>query len=105
MAVTDYEQAIKDQMGNWFAGGSGGSTDIDYSMLDSATSEALGGSNLGKTATDASKVGGNVGTAITNNTYNFTQNNYSPEPIDRTELYVQTNNQLDTWYKWLRDNN
>ena len=24
-------------------------------------------------------------------------------PIDRTELYIQTNNQLDTWYKWLRD--
>lgn len=100
----DWGNVINDQLGNWGVGGSGG-TDIDYSMLDSATSEALGGSNLGKMATDASKVGGNVGTAITNNTYNFTQNNYSPEPIDRTELYVQTNNQLDTWYKWLRDNN
>ncbi len=85
---------------------SGGASNIDYAALDTGTTDALStaGSGLKKTGSDASSVGGNVGTAITNNTYNFTQNNYSPEPIDRTELYTQTNNQLDTWYKWLRDN-
>lgn len=56
------------------------------------------GTGLAKTA------GSNVGSSITNNTYNFTQNNYSPEPIDRSELYTQTQNQLDTWYKFVRDN-
>ena len=103
MAVTDYTQEVMNQMGDWSVG-SGGGSDIDYAMLDSATSDALSGVNTGKAGADASKVGGNVSTAITNNTYNFTQNNYSPEPIDRTEIYTQTNNQLDTWYKWLRDN-
>ena len=102
-AVTDYTQEVMNQMGDWSVGG-GGASDIDYAMLDSATSDALSGVNTGKAGADASRVGGNVSTAITNNTYNFTQNNFSPEPIDRTEIYTQTNNQLDTWYKWIRDN-
>lgn len=104
MAVQDYEKMITDQMGNWGVGSSGGGTDIDYAALSGETSDALSGVNTGKAASDASKIGGNVGTSVTNNTYNFTQNNFSPEPIDRTEIYTQTNNQLDTWYKWLRDN-
>ena len=104
MAVQDYEKMITDQMGNWGVGSTGGGTDIDYAALSGETSDALSGVNTGKTASDASKIGGNVGTSVTNNTYNFTQNNFSPEPIDRTEIYTQTNNQLDTWYKWLRDN-
>ena len=107
MQVVDYTQQVADMMGDWTAGGAGGEVpNIDYAALDTGTADALStaGSGLKKTGSDASSVGGNVGTAITNNTYNFTQNNYSPEPIDRTELYTQTNNQLDTWYKWLRDN-
>ena len=107
MQVVDYTQQVADMMGDWTAGGAGGEVpNIDYAALDTGTTDALSsvGSGLKKTGSDASSVGGNVGTAITNNTYNFTQNNYSPEPIDRTELYTQTNNQLDTWYKWLRDN-
>lgn len=83
------------------AGGSSGLPDDTANALADAgvTSTGSGSSSdLAKTA------GNNVGTSITNNNYNFIQNNYSPEPIDRTELYVQTNNQLDTWYKFVRDN-
>jgi hypothetical protein len=53
-------------------------------------------------ASDARAASSNVGSSITNNNnYNFIQNNYSPEPIDRTELYNQTNAQLNTWYKFI----
>lgn len=63
------------------------------------------GSGSGASTAMASNVGGNVSNTITtNNNYNFIQNNYSPEPIDRTELYTQTENQHYTWFKWLRDN-
>lgn len=81
--------------------GSSSSPVVSPETEDELSSMATGngkGSDLAKSAA------GNAQTAVTNNTYNFTQNNYSPEPIDRTELYVQTNNQLDTWYKWVRDN-
>ena len=103
MGTKDYESEAKKLLGtgDYY---SGGATDIDYGALAGETSDALSGVNTGRAASDASKIGGNVGTSVTNNTYNFTQNNYSPEPIDRTEIYTQTNNQLDTWYKWLRDN-
>lgn len=105
LALTDYEKLANDlNLGNYGVGGDAG--DIDYStLIDDNAAAALGGASGVDTSDLAKSVGGNVGTAITNNTYNFTQNNYSPEPIDRTELYTQTNNQLDTWYKWLRDNN
>lgn len=105
MNVTDWFSVAQDTMGNYNVGGSSAG-DIDYSnLIDDNAAAALGGASGVDTSDLAKSVGGNVGTAITNNTYNFTQNNYSPEPIDRTELYTQTNNQLDTWYKWLRDNN
>lgn len=77
----------------------------DTSGLSPETQEALSeaGKGIGSGGSSAAKsVGGNVGTSITNNTYNFVQNNYSPEPIDRTELYNQTNNQLQSWYAWLK---
>lgn len=66
-----------------------------------ALAEAGGAGSGGSLASTA---GSNVGTSITNNNYNFVQNNYSPKPIDRTELYTQTQNQLDTWYNFVRDN-
>lgn len=75
--------------------------------VSSETSEALSelGSSSGGSHSDLAKSAGtNVGNSITNNNYNFIQNNYSPEPIDRTELYTQTKNQLDDWYKFVRDN-
>ena len=74
--------------------------------VDPGTADALKDAGEGGTGTSnlAKSAGGNAKTAVTNNTYNFVQNNYSPEPIDRTELYTQTQNQLDSWYKFVRDN-
>jgi hypothetical protein len=84
-------------------GDTGGGYTPDYTGVDTNTAltdlgKSAGTSNLGS----AKSAGSGVNNSITNNTYNFVQNNYSPEPIDRTELYLQTNNQLNTWYKWLR---
>lgn len=88
--------------GGFPSGGSTSSTSGD-NTTGALTNIGTGGSGSGLSSL-ADTTSGNVGSAITNNTYNFVQNNYSPEPIDRTELYVQTNNQLNTWYKWLRNN-
>lgn len=64
-------------------------------------SSGLGGAS-GTSSNLANAAASNIGNTITNNNnYNFIQNNYSPEPIDRTELYTQTQNQLNSWYKWL----
>lgn len=77
--------------------------DVTTPEVDKALEE--NGNGSGSNAALASDVGSNVGSTITNNNnYNFIQNNYSPEPIDRTELYTQTENQHYSWYKWLRDN-
>lgn len=82
-------------------GGGGGGSYGTYTPVDVGTSySGVGGGSTAGLAADTGNLVGN--TITTNNTYNFTQNNYSPEPIDRTELYTQTNNQLNSWYKWLR---
>ena len=90
------------------SGGGGGGGIPDTSGLNPDLQQDLNNLGNGGSAANtamASNVGGNVGNTITtNNNYNFIQNNYSPEPIDRTELYTQTENQHYTWYKWLRDN-
>jgi hypothetical protein len=36
----------------------------------------------------------------TGNSYNFTQNNYSPKALSRTEIYRQTKNQSRRWKGW-----
>lgn len=81
----------------------GGASSISDATSD-ALAEAGATSGSGSSSDLAKSAGSNVGKSITNNTYNFVQNNYSPEPIDRTELYTQTQNQLDSWYKFVRDN-
>lgn len=90
------------------SGGGGGGGIPDTSGMNPDLQQDLDRLGNGGSAANtamASNVGGNVGNTITtNNNYNFIQNNYSPEPIDRTELYTQTENQHYTWYKWLRDN-
>jgi hypothetical protein len=92
-------KTLTDIPANYTPGGSGAPE------LAPETANALaeaGGAGSGGSL--ASTAGSNVGTSITNNNYNFVQNNYSPKPIDRTELYTQTQNQLDTWYNFVRDN-
>lgn len=101
----EQENPIKDA-NDWRGGGlpSTGSSATSIPTSDELPSNlsSLNGGNSGLSNL-ANTAGSNVGGAVTNNTYNFVQNNYSPEPIDRTELYRQTNNQLNTWYKWLRE--
>lgn len=117
LAMMSSPEGIMGKIEDWFketfgldtdtgvGGGSGGGYTPVYTG-DEATASDLGktGRSVGSSsgAKDAKIASNNVGTSITNNNnYNFIQNNYSPEPIDRTELYTQTNNQLNTWYKWL----
>lgn len=90
-------------------GGGGGGYTPDYGTgsglaenLNNAGKGSSGKGIGGKASNLADSAQANIGNTITtNNNYNFVQNNYSPEPIDRTELYAQTQNQLNTWYKWL----
>jgi len=61
------------------------------------------GSGIG----DKTKGGVDTGSSITNIdsnnvTYNYTQNNYSPEALNRTDIYRQTNNQLKTVFDALK---
>ena len=74
-------------------GGSGSSSDL----ADSIASNSGAGTGIN----DLSQGGTNINS---NNTYNFTQNNYSPKELDRTELYEQTNYQLKRWYGWMQSN-
>jgi hypothetical protein len=83
-------------------GGSGYTSDLASSIS--------GSSGAGSGINDVSKsssIGGGVGNTITNsnNTYNFTQNNYSPEALNRSEIYTQTRNQFNTFYGFMRDKN
>lgn len=60
-------------------------------------SSISGASGAGSGINDTSRIGS--GNNInSNNTYNFIQNNYSPEPLERTELYRQTRSQLNDFY-------
>ena len=94
-------------------GGLGGSTP-SYSAGSDYTSDLAssisGSSGAGSGINDVSKsssIGGGIGNTITNsnNTYNFTQNNYSPEALNRSEIYTQTRNQFNTFYGFMRDKN
>lgn len=79
-------------------GGGGGSSGITTDDLISSISSNSG---AGTGINDLSQGGTNINS---NNTYNFTQNNYSPKELDRTELYEQTNYQLKRWYGWMQSN-
>ena len=47
---------------------------------------------MNRTASEEIQNGGNV--SGIGNTYSFTQNNYSPKPLSRLEIYRQTKNQF-----------
>jgi len=102
-----------------FGGGSSPvSTDMpDISSLMSSSNVGGTGSGRGTSSDLANTVSRNSGsgtgindlsqggnTINSNNTYNFVQNNYSPEALDRTEIYQQTQYQLKSWYGWLQSN-
>lgn len=85
-----------------------GGSDFGGATSDLASSIS-GSSGSGSGINDASKGSaiGTGGSTVTNNnnTYNFVQNNYSPEPLDRSEIYQQTKNQLSSWYNFNLEKN
>lgn len=98
--------SVDDFLGS--VGGGGGGYTPDYTS--DLASSISGSSGAGSGINDVSKsgsIGGGVGNTITNsnNTYNFTQNNYSPEALNRSEIYTQTRNQFNTFYGFMRDKN
>ena len=94
---------------NYSSGGGGGSG-VGTSTASSLASTISGTSGSGSGINDASKgaVTGS-GNTITNsnNTYNntFVQNNYSPEALSRSDIYLQTRQQLDSFYGFMRSKN
>jgi hypothetical protein len=90
-------------------GGSSGGGGAVGTTSDMAAAIA-GSSGAGSGINDQSKaasIGGGVGNTITNsnNTYNFYQNNYSPEPLNRSAIYQQTRQQLNGFYTYVKEKN
>lgn len=87
----------------------GGSSYTPTTTSDMAAAIS-GSSGAGSGINDQSKaasIGGGVGNTITNsnNTYNFYQNNYSPEPLNRSAIYQQTRQQLNGFYTYVKEKN
>lgn len=91
--------------------GGGGSSGIGNIGTTSDMASAIAGSSgAGSGINDQSKaasIGGGLGNTITNsnNTYNFYQNNYSPEPLNRSAIYQQTRQQLNGFYTYVKEKN
>ena len=85
------------------SGGGGGYTS-DMAAAISGSSGAGSGIN---DQSKAASIGGGVGNTITNsnNTYNFYQNNYSPEPLNRSAIYQLTRQQLNGFYAYVKEKN
>ena len=88
----------------------GGAGDYTSDYTSDLASSISGSSGAGSGINDVSKsssIGGGVGNTITNsnNTYNFVQNNYSPEALDRSAIYTQTRNQLNSYYRFNLETN
>ena len=94
----DYTKMVIGDLSDIFGdlGGLGTSGDYTSDMTSSIADSSGAGSGIN----DASLGGGtNINS---NNTYNFTQNNYSPEALSRSDLYMQTRAQINAWYGWMR---
>lgn len=85
----------------------GGGTGLD--TTSDIASAISGSSGSGSGINDASKGSaiGTGGSTVTNNnnTYNFVQNNYSPEPLQRSAIYQQTKQQFDGFYSYVKEKN
>lgn len=98
--------SVDDFLGGVSGGGGGYSSDYTSDLASSISGSSGAGSGINDVS-KSSSIGGGVGNTITNsnNTYNFTQNNYSPEALNRSEIYTQTRNQFNTFYGFMRDKN
>lgn len=86
---------------------SGGYTPSTTSDMASAIAGSSGAGSGINDQSKAASIGGGVGNTITNsnNTYNFYQNNYSPEPLNRSAIYQQTRQQLNGFYTYVKEKN
>lgn len=98
--------SVDDFLGSVGGGGGGYTPDYTSDLASSISGSSGAGSGINDVS-KSSSIGGGVGNTITNsnNTYNFTQNNYSPEALNRSEIYTQTRNQFNTFYGFMRDKN
>ena len=87
-------------------GGSGYTPSTTSDMAAAIAGSSGAGSGINDQSKAAS-IGGGVGNTITNsnNTYNFYQNNYSPEPLNRSAIYQQTRQQLNGFYTYVKEKN
>jgi hypothetical protein len=89
-------------------GGAGGPTGAPTESAGNLANNISRSSGLGSGINDRSKSlsgsnGGDVTNIDSNNvTYNYVQNNYSPEALSRIDIYRQTNNQLKTVFDALK---
>ena len=89
----DYSSLMKDRDYNGGSGSGGKSSDLASSIASRSgkgtgiNDQTLGGTNINS-----------------NNVYNFTQNNYSPKELDRTDIYEQTNYQFKRFTGWMQSN-
>lgn len=94
--------SVDDFFGELDLGGGGGMSGLGGGGTTGSTASAIAGSSgPGSGINDKSKIGSN-NNINSNNTYNYVQNNYSPEPLDRTAVYMQTQRQLKSWGTWNR---
>ena len=86
---------------------SGGYTPSTTSDMAAAIAGSSGAGSGINDQSKAASIGGGVGNTITNsnNTYNFYQNNYSPEPLNRSAIYQQTRQQLNGFYTYVKEKN
>lgn len=73
---------------------------LDLDMTDNLANNVAKTSGLGSGINDRST--SSINQVNSNNTFTFTQNNYSPEALSRTELYKQTRSQLQDWTGFMR---
>ena len=104
---TDYIDIDEIFAGLSGGGGAGGAGIDTTSALASAISGSSGAGSGINDQSKAASIGGGVGNTITNsnNTYNFYQTNYSPEPLDRSAIYQQTRNQFNSFYAYAKEKN
>lgn len=92
----DYREVtnVEDWLKGFDGAGGGGGGSFDTSGM---ASDIYGSSGVGSGIGDGSA--GSMGSSYvnSNNTYTFVQNNYSPEPLTRADIYLQTQKQFDSW--------
>lgn len=95
-SAIDYPEIgdLDDWLANLSSSGGGGGGSFDTSDM---ASDIYGSSGVGSGIGDGSA--GSMGASYvnSNNTYTFVQNNYSPEPLTRADIYLQTQKQFDSW--------